>query len=183
MQPSQFRNSPRYYMKKKPVLRAAPGNKRGGKPVREVLKRRPGFLIRRLHQIHTSLFVEECESFGITPVQYSLMTALLHHGEVDQVSLAAEVGIDRANTTDVLRRLDEHGLIARKMSATDSRAKLCTLTREGRKLALSMENAVKRAHERTVAVLPVAERKAFVSSLRLLVDAYNDLGRTRLRLK
>ena len=167
-------------MKQKPVL---PAVRRAGKPVREVLNRRPGFLIRRLHQIHTSLFAEECDVFGITPVQYSLMTALLHHGEADQVSLAAEVGIDRANTTDVLRRLEERGLIGRKMSAEDSRAKLCTLTRDGNKLALAMEQAVRRAHDRTVAVLPAAERKAFVASLRCLVDAYNDLGRTRLRLK
>jgi DNA-binding MarR family transcriptional regulator len=169
-------------IKQKPVLTAAVPA-RSGKPVRDVLNRRPGFLIRRLHQIHTSLFAEECEPFGITPVQYSLMTALLHHGEADQVSLAAEVGIDRANTTDVLRRLEERGLIAREMSAEDSRAKLCTLTREGRKLALAMEKAVRRAHERTVDALPAAERKAFVESLRRLVDAYNDLGRTRLRLK
>jgi hypothetical protein len=42
---------------------------------------------------------------------------------------------------------------------------------------------VRRAHERTVAVLPAAERKLFIASLRRLVDAYNDLGRTRLRLK
>jgi DNA-binding MarR family transcriptional regulator len=173
-------------MKQKPVLPPAAKSAtapRAGKPAREVLKRRPGFLIRRLHQIHTSLFAEECEAFGITPVQYSLMTALLHHGEADQVSLAAEVGIDRANTTDVLRRLEERGFIGRKMSAEDSRAKLCTLTRDGRRTALAMEKAVRRAHDRTIAVLPAAERKAFVESLRRLVDAYNDLGRTRLRLK
>lgn len=170
-------------MKQKTALPPPLVPRRSGKPAREVLKRRPGFLIRRLHQIHTSLFAEECEEFGITPVQYSLMTALLHHGEADQVSLAGEVGIDRANTTDVLRRLEERGLIGRKMSAEDSRAKLCTLTREGRKMAMAMEKAVRRAHGRTVALLPPAERKAFLGSLRRLVDAYNDLGRTWLRLK
>ena len=84
---------------------------------------------------------------------------------------------------DVLRRLEERGLIGRKMSAEDSRAKLCTLTREGRKMAMAMEKAVRRAHGRTVALLPPAERKAFLGSLRRLVDAYNDLGRTWLRLK
>jgi len=32
------------------------------------LASRPGFLIRRLHQIHLSLFAEECASFKVTPV-------------------------------------------------------------------------------------------------------------------
>lgn len=147
------------------------------------LNARPGFLIRRLHQIHTSLFAEECERFGITPVQYSLLTALLRHGVADQVTLAAEVGIDRANTTNVVQRLDERGLICREGSGADSRVKLCRLMPEGRKLAVAMEKAVRRAHQRTVGALPAAERKRFIASLRRLVDTYNDLGRTRLKLK
>ena len=40
------------------------------------LWRRPGYLIRRLHQIHYALFFEECAAFGITPVQYGLLTLL-----------------------------------------------------------------------------------------------------------
>ena len=37
---------------------------------------RPGFLIRRLHQIHVALFLEECRGFDVTPVQYAVLTAL-----------------------------------------------------------------------------------------------------------
>ena len=33
------------------------------------LMRRPGFLVRRLHQIHLALFAEECAAFDLTPVQ------------------------------------------------------------------------------------------------------------------
>ena len=35
------------------------------------LSQRPGFLIRRLHQIHVALFQEACGEFEITPLQYS----------------------------------------------------------------------------------------------------------------
>ena len=38
------------------------------------LSDRPGFLVRRLHQIHLALFAEECAGLDITPVQYSIMT-------------------------------------------------------------------------------------------------------------
>jgi hypothetical protein len=40
------------------------------------LQERPGFLIRRLHQIHTALFADECAGESITPVQYSILIAL-----------------------------------------------------------------------------------------------------------
>ena len=57
---------------------------------RSPLLARPGFLIRRLHQLHCALFTEETRDFGITPVQYSLMTALDERGELDQNSLALD---------------------------------------------------------------------------------------------
>jgi hypothetical protein len=40
-----------------------------------ILGQRPGFLVRRLHQIHLALFAEECKAFGVTPAQYSILTA------------------------------------------------------------------------------------------------------------
>ena len=66
---------------------------------------RPGFLIRRLHQIHTALFKDECAHLDVTPVQYSVMSALAQQGESDQVALAQTVGMDRTNIADVLARL------------------------------------------------------------------------------
>lgn len=144
---------------------------------------RPGFLVRRLHQIHVALFAEECSPFGITPVQFSVLTALERDAPLDQVSLAGEVGIDRANCTDVLRRLEERKLIRRVPSEVDSRAKLCDLTPAGRRLLARLAPAAQRAHDRTVRALPKAERDAFLRSLARLVEANNALGRAKLRLK
>ncbi|MCC6609493.1 MAG: MarR family transcriptional regulator [Burkholderiales bacterium] len=143
---------------------------------------RPGFLIRRLHQIHVAMFTEACAPFGITPVQYSVMTALEREGELDQASLGAEVGIDRANATDVIRRLERRGVLSRRAGKPDSRMKMCSLTPAGQRLAARMRSAVERAHRRTVAALPPRERAAFLASLVRLVEANNERGRTRLRM-
>lgn len=51
------------------------------------LQQRPGFLIRRLHQIHVALFIEECGSEKITPVQYSILSALDQMGSAEQIAL------------------------------------------------------------------------------------------------
>jgi len=45
---------------------------------------RPGYLLRRLHQIHYALFFEECAGFDITPVQYGLLTTLSLNPDLDQ---------------------------------------------------------------------------------------------------
>ncbi|MDB5998846.1 MAG: marR [Rhizobacter sp.] len=144
---------------------------------------RPGFLIRRLHQIHTWLFVEETGGFNITAVQYSLLTALAEHGEMDQNTVALEIGLERSSVAEVLPRLEERGLIEREQSAQDKRVKLVKLSRKGKSLVKRMEAAVRRAHDRTIEALPEAERDLFMLQLIRLVEANNERSVVPLRLR
>lgn len=151
--------------------------------LKSLLFRRPGFLIRRLHQIHTSLFVEETAGFDITAVQYSLLTALAEHGEMDQNTLALEIGLERSSVAEVLPRLQARGLIARRQSPDDGRVKLVKLARKGSSIVRRMETAVRRAHDRTVESLPDGERELFLLQLIRLVEANNDRSMAPLRLR
>ncbi len=56
---------------------------------------RPGHLIRRLHQIHVALFLEECGENDLTPVQFGVLTVLVDGAIRDQVTIAAMIGVDR----------------------------------------------------------------------------------------
>ena len=132
---------------------------------------RPGYLVRRVHQSHTALFADECKAFGITPVQYGVLTALLHRPGIDQATLGAECGIDRTNAADVLERLAERGLVRREKSGADRRMMLAELTAEGRGLTREMHGAMQRAQERLLETLTPAERKSFMRLLLKLVDA------------
>lgn len=158
------------------------GGKDGNPPTRDWrirdLEERPGFLIRRLHQIHMALFSEECAAERITPVQYSVLTALDQMGEVEQIALSRAVGLDRTNIADVVARLETRGLTARIISPRDRRMKLVRLTDAGRALLERVQDSAARAHERTVAALPPKERERFLQSLRLLVAANNDISRS-----
>lgn len=149
---------------------------------RSVLFARPGFLIRRLHQLHGSLFLEETRDFNITPVQYSLMTALARKGEIDQITLALEIGLERTSVAEVLPRLEARGLLTRRQRPDDKRVKLVKLTRKGRTLVDKMEPAVERAHLRTVEAIPEHERERFLLHLIRLVEAGNSYGSVPLRL-
>lgn len=146
------------------------------------LHERPGFLIRRLHQIHIALFAEECASAGVTPVQYSVMTALDQIGAAEQIGLSRAVGLDRTNIADVVSRLEQRGLVARAVSPADKRMKIVTLTDAGRALLEVVEAGAARAHQRTIEALPEADRAVFLRYLALLVSVNNDVSRTPVGL-
>ena len=148
----------------------------------DALSGRPGFLIRRLHQIHLALFAEECAPFGVTPVQFSIMTVAGAQPGLEQVALAQEVGVDRTTLTNVLTRLERRGLIARAAVASDRRVKRVTLTEDGRATLDRMQGAAERAHARTIEALAPTERAAFLEALRGLVNAGNGYGRAPMRL-
>ncbi|RMX04821.1 MarR family transcriptional regulator [Corticibacter populi] len=130
---------------------------------------RPGFLIRRLHQIHCALFAEEVTDAAITPVQYSLLSTLNDHGELDQNSLAHYIGLERTSVAEVLPRLSDRGLLERRRSEQDGRIRLVRLTDAGRELVKAIQPAVLRAHARTIEALPAPERKELVRMMALLV--------------
>ena len=144
---------------------------------------RPGFLIRRLHQIHGALFVEETRQFGITPVQYSLMTALAARGEIDQNGIALEIGLERTSVAEVIPRLMKRGLLERRQSPADRRVKLVKLTRRGNSLVRRMAAAVARAHRRTIEQIDPGERELFLMHLVRLVEATAEIGSAPLRLR
>jgi DNA-binding MarR family transcriptional regulator len=142
---------------------------------------RPGYLVRRLHQIHSAIFAEECKAFAITPVQYGVLTALLHNPDIDQASLGAQVGIDRTNAADVVERLAERGLVLREKSLRDRRMMLARLTAEGEALTRDMHGSMQRAQSRLLAPLPPDERPVFLDMLERLVEANNHYGRSLLK--
>lgn len=143
---------------------------------------RPGFLLRRLNQIHYALFFECCQDFGITPVQYGLLSVLAgSEGALDQTSLCSEVGIDRTTVADVARRLSKRGLVSQQRSPLDGRQKLTSVTDEGRALTAAMYQSMRDAQEALVAPLSQRERGAFLKLLVKLVGVHNDRGHTPVR--
>lgn len=152
-------------------------------PVALDLASRPGFLIRRLHQIHVALFFEECGRFDVTPVQYSIMTAVQAHPGLDQARLGEEVGVDRATLANVLGRLDKRGLVRRRASPADRRLRLVDMTTAGIDMLALMEGGAERAHARTIVALTTGARDDFIRALTQLVQVGNGHGRAPLRLR
>jgi len=135
------------------------------------LGQRPGFLVRRLHQIHVALFQEKCAAFEITPLQYSLLSALAVRGTADQTTLAFDVALDRTTTTGALKRLQIRGFIRRAVQRDDRRARACKLTTAGAALLGKMESAARAAHRDTLASLGKSDQKRFIALMQQIVAA------------
>src|SRR3546814_20825532 len=72
-------------------------------PAKQVLWSRPGYLVRRLNQIHYALFYEECKTQNVTPVQYGVLTALSLSPWLDQTAIGMDLGLDSTTTADVTK--------------------------------------------------------------------------------
>lgn len=137
---------------------------------------RPGYLVRRLHQIHLGLFAEECGQ-NLTAVQYAVLTMLCDGEEYDQLTLSRAVGIDRTSGADVIKRLVRRGLVVRETSLRDRRAKIVRINDAGRAFVKEMRPAMERAQDRFVEPLSADERARFMQYMRRLIRANNDASR------
>jgi MarR family transcriptional regulator, lower aerobic nicotinate degradation pathway regulator len=144
---------------------------------------RPGFLVRRLHQISVAIFLDEMASLEITPVQYGALMIVAAEPGIDQSALAAEMGVDRANAGDVVARLSKSGYLTRVPSPSDRRYVQVRLTAQGTALLRKAAGRAKKVQDRLLMPLKPKDRKAFVALMNQLVRASNHVGRAPLRIK
>jgi DNA-binding MarR family transcriptional regulator len=142
------------------------------------LSNRPGFLIRRLHQIHVSNFLNECHGLNITQVQFGVLNVLEGVAALDQGTVGAQLGIDRTNVADVVARLEKRGMVKRVVNAADRRSKLVSITPAGRKMAKELSTAMVTAQETLIGPLSDKERATLMKLLQKLLAAHNEGART-----
>ena len=95
---------------------------------------RPGFLLRRAHQISTAVFEDECRTVGLTPAQFGVLTVLQASPGLDQSSLARALGFDKVTVLRVLRGLEARGLAHRTRAVDNKRSLSVALSPDGEKL-------------------------------------------------
>ncbi|WP_108261852.1 MarR family winged helix-turn-helix transcriptional regulator [Mangrovicoccus ximenensis] len=142
---------------------------------------RPGYLVRRLHQIHMGLFAEACDGLDLTAVQYAVLSVLYSGEGFDQLSLSKAVGIDRTSGADVIKRLVRRGLATREPSVEDRRARVVRITEEGRRFVRSVRPKMEAAQDRLVSPLDEEEHEMFMQLLRKLIGANNEHSRAPMK--
>ena len=141
---------------------------------------RPGFMIRRAHQIAQTLFLEETGALTVTPTQYGIMSILAARPGLDQIGVAKLLGQDRSTTAMVLGKLVDDGLVARNLSAVDRRRRELALTEAGRETLAALADPVRRSHDRLLSVFEPGDADRFLQLLHHFVESFNEETRTPL---
>lgn len=139
----------------------------------------PGHLLRRAQQISVSIFYDEMGN-ELTPVQYAMLRNLAEHPGIDQVSLAALNGIDTSTGATVCARLEEKGLLERKVIPHNRRQRALTITEAGAALLEALIPGSQRLRRRLLAPLSPAEQLKFMELLSKLVQENNEQSRAPL---
>lgn len=142
---------------------------------------RPGYLIRRLHQIHVAMFIEQVADGQVTPIQFGLLSVLMMRPGIDQATIGEEMGLDPANVAEILKRLEDRGLVSRVVDPLNRRRKLCLTTPAGKKFVQRYQRDMQLSQQQLLEPLGPAERRIFLDLLARLVEANNESGRTALR--
>jgi DNA-binding MarR family transcriptional regulator len=146
----------------------------------EALYGRPGFLIRRAHQIAQALFEEEASETGLTASQMGALTVVFARGPLDQIGLARAMGVDRSTAGLVLKNLAQNDYINRIPDPEDRRRNLVTITELGLQALRQVQPAALAVKERLLAAFIPAEADEFVRLLTKLVNSMNAEIRTPL---
>ncbi|TDW98277.1 MarR family winged helix-turn-helix transcriptional regulator [Kribbella sp. VKM Ac-2566] len=99
---------------------------------------------------------------------YSVLTALDDTPVRTQAALAEAIGADKSRIIGTLDELQQAGLIERTPDPADRRARLLSITPQGRKVRRTVRKEIQAQEEQVLTTLAPADRKTFVRILQEL---------------
>ena len=148
----------------KPARKSQPPNSPGA---RYALEDQAGFLLRQVHQRHTSIFASRI-GHDLTPTQWAALAKLLDAGPCSQNLLGRLTAMDAATIKGVVDRLVRRDLAAARPDPSSRRRLLVELTPAGRELASHLLGDALRITEETLAPLSPPEQETFLMLLKKL---------------
>jgi DNA-binding MarR family transcriptional regulator len=127
------------------------------------LQEQVGFILRRAHQRHVSIF--SARIADLTPPQFAALARLRDIGETSQNQLGALIAMDAATVKGVIDRLNARGLVELGKHDADKRRLMVRLTEEGRR---AVEELIPQAEQITAETLAPLSAKEAATLVRLL---------------
>lgn len=125
-----------------------------------------GYLLRRAHQRHVSIFTAAMAHAELTPTQFTALLKVVELGRTTQNLLGRYAAMDPATIQGVVRRLTARGLVRRGRDPMDRRTAVLEATEAGVALIGSVVASARRAHMAALAPLTPDERVRFLTLLR-----------------
>lgn len=135
------------------------------------LTRAPVPMARRFVQITTAIWAEACAGESLSHVEFGTLSALQHNSELDQISLAAWVGVDRTNIGLIIDGLEKRGFVERSVNPKDRRARLIAVTQAGKDAFTRQTRQTAVAREKILGPLTAEERETLFDLLERIIAA------------
>ena len=135
------------------------------------LTRAPVPMARRFVQIATAIWAEACAEESLSHIEFGTLSALQHNPGLDQISLAAWVGVDRTNIGLIVDGLEKRGFVERTVNPNDRRARLMRVTPAGKAAFAGQTRQTAVAREKILGPLSAAERETFYDLLERIIAA------------
>lgn len=134
----------------------------------------PASLLHLLHRAGQSadeLFLLNVGKDSLTPRQFEVLKAVCVSDEPSQSDLVEMTGIDRSTLADIVRRLVERDLLARRRTKRDARTYAVTITQQGLDYLKQSEPSVQKTNDHLLCALTDAEREALIGALLKVIAA------------
>jgi DNA-binding MarR family transcriptional regulator len=137
-------------------------------------------LSRRLVQICTAAAAESLDADGLTPLESGVLAYLSRVGgepNIDQIGLAARMGIDRSHASLLVDKLVGRGLMDRQINPDNRRAHILSLTPAGERLHTRTRRGFNAGQQKILSVLRPEERELLIDLLVRVVEGNIVLAR------
>lgn len=141
-------------------------------PLKDPLPLRTTYVLARLTRIVQRRLEEALQPHQLTLPQYTTLTVLLRRPGLSNAQLARRAYITPQSMQEVLRTLEDRGLVARSPSVDNMRILKVSLTSTGKRLVAQAERDAAEVDEALLATLTPFERKLFVKSIQKCVIGF-----------
>lgn len=126
-------------------------------------------LLHRAGQGGDEMIVAMFRDAGLTPRQFTVLTAAQARNEPSQAALVADTGVDRSTLADIVGRLVDKGLLERQRTKRDARAYAIAVTEKGHETIANLTPLLAKLECHVLSVVPDDQREAFVKNLESVV--------------
>ena len=132
----------------------------------------PGFMMRRLQQVSTALYIRSLKEFDLTPLQYTILNIVNSAKSIDQISIARISILDTSTVRDIIERLEAKQLILRTVGEVDRRTRKVTITKAGVAVLEAARPSVEEARTKLLEPLTARECETLMSIVEKVVSAH-----------
>lgn len=130
-----------------------------------------GYLANHMARLFASGLQRRIAPLGLAPAQFMVLLELWAEDGQTQSALTRSLDVEQATMANTLRRMERDGLIVRRPSIDDKRARLVCLTDKARGLQVQAVTAAQQQNQIALAGLNDAEQDELITLMQRVIAA------------